>query len=155
MTNQTTPKYIDRLIGWIYFYIWAKPGLFCLFFFFSQDKYSTNLTISDKSIYGLLGTRTCGSRMAGADESTEVWRHPTSRLNIFTSLFISKKQISFGKSLQGGDKIRLGSKDWIYLRCKSQVEKWNKNSKIWVACSVTGSGFFEKFRRQTFSIKYL
>ena len=33
-----------------------------------------NLTI--KSIDGLLGTRTQGGRMLGADESTELWRHP-------------------------------------------------------------------------------
>ena len=31
------------------------------------------LTIT--SIYGVLGTRTRGSRMVGADESTELWRH--------------------------------------------------------------------------------
>ena len=38
----------------------------------SKDKYSTNLTINDKSIDGVLG----GGRMEGADESTELWRHP-------------------------------------------------------------------------------
>ena len=51
---------------------WAKPGLFCLFSFFSRDKYSTNLTINYKSIDGVLGTRTRGSRMVGTDESTEL-----------------------------------------------------------------------------------
>ena len=55
---------------------WAKPGLFCLFSFFSRDKYSTNLTINYKSIDGVLGTQTRGSRMVGADESTELWRRP-------------------------------------------------------------------------------
>ena len=44
--------------------------------FFSHDKYSTNLTINDKSVDGMLGTRTLGGRMVGADESTELWRHP-------------------------------------------------------------------------------
>ena len=34
------------------------------------DKYSTNLTIDDKSIDGLLGTQTRGGRMVGTDEST-------------------------------------------------------------------------------------
>ena len=29
-----------------------------------------------KSIDGVLGTRTQGSRMVGTDESTELWRHP-------------------------------------------------------------------------------
>ena len=58
------------------FFKWAKPGLFLFISFFSHDKYSTNLTINDKSIDGVLGTRTLGGRMLGADESTELWRHP-------------------------------------------------------------------------------
>ena len=48
---------------------------FCLLSFFSHDKYSTN-TINDKSVDGLLGTRTQCGRMVGANESTELWRHP-------------------------------------------------------------------------------
>ena len=35
-----------------------------------------NLTIIDKSVDGVLGTRTRGGRMDGSDESTEQWRHP-------------------------------------------------------------------------------
>ena len=53
--------------------------LFCLFSFFSHDKYSTN-TINDKSIDGVLGTRTWGSVMVGADESTELWRQSQTKL---------------------------------------------------------------------------
>ena len=55
----------------------AKPDLFCLFLFFSHDKYSTNTT-NEKSV---LGTRTWGGRIVGADESTELWWHPLN--NIF------------------------------------------------------------------------
>ena len=51
-----------------------NPASFCLFSFFSHDKYSTN-TINDKSIDGVLGTQTQGGRMVGANESTELWRH--------------------------------------------------------------------------------
>ena len=53
--------------------------LFGLFSFFSQrkDKYSTNFTINEKSIDGVLGSRTQGGMMEGAVESTELWRHPT------------------------------------------------------------------------------
>ena len=52
--------------------------LFGLFSFFSQrkDKYSTNFTINDKSIDGVLGSQTWGGMMEGADESTVLWRHP-------------------------------------------------------------------------------
>ena len=54
---------------------------------FSQqkDKYSTNFTINDKSIDGVLGSRTQGGMMEGADESTELWRHPKKKcLGAFT-----------------------------------------------------------------------
>ena len=52
--------------------------LFAFFHSFSQhkDKYSTNFTINDKSIDGVLGSRTRGGMMEGADESTELWQHP-------------------------------------------------------------------------------
>ena len=50
-----------------------NPPSFCLFSFFSHDKYSTNLTINDESIDGVLGTQ----RTVGADKSTELWRYPT------------------------------------------------------------------------------
>ena len=41
--------------------------LFGLFLFFSQrkDKYSTNFTMNDKSIDGVLGSRTQGGMMEG------------------------------------------------------------------------------------------
>ena len=63
-----------------FFKKWAKPGLFLVYFrSFSQhkDKYSTNFTINDKSIDGVLGSRTRGGMMEVADESTELWRHPS------------------------------------------------------------------------------
>ena len=44
--------------------------------FFSHDKYSTN-TINEKSVDGVLGTRTRGGKMVGADESTELGGTPT------------------------------------------------------------------------------
>ena len=52
--------------------------LFVYFLFFSQykDKYWTNLTLYDKSVDGVLGTRTWGGRMEGVDDSTELWRQP-------------------------------------------------------------------------------
>ena len=50
---------------------------FCLFSFFSHDKQSTNLTKNDKSVDGLLGTRTRGSRMVDVDESTELTQRYT------------------------------------------------------------------------------
>ena len=54
----------------------AKPASFCLFSFFSHDKYCKDLTLNDKSIDGVLWTRTQGGRMVGADESTDLWQHP-------------------------------------------------------------------------------
>ena len=50
---------------------------------FSQqkDKYSTNFTINDKSIDGVLGSRTRGGMMEGADESTVLAPPTTPLLN--------------------------------------------------------------------------
>ena len=50
------------------------PASFCLF---SSSLHDTNQIYMDKSIDGMLGTRTRGGRMEGIDESTELWRHPT------------------------------------------------------------------------------
>ena len=53
----------------------ANLGIFLLNFFvlFSHcnDEYSTNLTINDENIDGVLGTQTRGGRKEGADKSTE------------------------------------------------------------------------------------
>ena len=61
------------------FFKWAKPGLF-LFLFLSHDKCITNLTNKDKSLDGLLRTRTWGGRIIGADESSELWWNPVTVL---------------------------------------------------------------------------
>ena len=53
-----------------------NPASFCFFSFFSHDKYITNLTINDKSVDGVLRTRTRGGGMVGTDEFTVLWRHP-------------------------------------------------------------------------------
>ena len=63
----------------LYFFNGLYPPSFCLFSFFSHDKYSTN-TINDKSVEGVLGAQTQGGRMVGADESTELWRHPFAKI---------------------------------------------------------------------------
>ena len=47
-------------------YFFNGPNL-ASFSFFSHDKYSTNLTISEKNIHAVvLGTQTQGGRMVGA-----------------------------------------------------------------------------------------
>ena len=71
----TLPPKPRSLLNLFFFKNGPNPASFCLFSFFSHDKYSTN-TINDKSIDGVLGTRTRGGRMAGANESTELWQHP-------------------------------------------------------------------------------
>ena len=48
-----------------------NPASFCLFSVSSRNKYSTNLTINDKSIDGVLGTQTWGGRMVGAYEMVD------------------------------------------------------------------------------------
>ena len=67
--------------------------LFGLFSFFSQrkDKYSTNFTINDKSIDGVLGSRTRGGMMEGTDKSTELWRHPIRQILWFDKRSLQNK----------------------------------------------------------------
>ena len=56
----------------------TRPLFLFIFVLFSHrmDKYSTNLTINEKSVDGMLGSRTRGGSLEGADESTELRRHP-------------------------------------------------------------------------------
>ena len=72
--KHTIPTQLTKHIG--SFFNWAKPGLLCLFLFFSHNKYSTNLTITDKGVDVVLGTQTGCGRMVGANESTEQQWHP-------------------------------------------------------------------------------
>ena len=49
-----------------------------------KTKYSTNLTLIDKSVDGVPPR---GDRMEGAAESTELWRHPyTLRHKLFSQM---------------------------------------------------------------------
>ena len=56
------------------FFKMGQTGLFLFILSFSHDKYIIN-TINDKSVDGVIGTRTWGSRMVGTDESSELWQH--------------------------------------------------------------------------------
>ena len=40
-----------------------------------MDRYSTNLTIYEKSVDGMLGSQTQGGRVEGADVSIKLWQH--------------------------------------------------------------------------------
>ena len=55
-----------------FFKKWDESGLF-LFSSFPDD---TSQILIGKCKDGVLGTQTRGGRMEGADESTELWRHP-------------------------------------------------------------------------------
>ena len=71
---------------------WTNPGLFSVYF------RSFLITVSiqiEKSIDGVLGIRTHGRRMVGADETTELWRLPKTQTlflslqpNLFTFLYL-------------------------------------------------------------------
>ena len=54
-----------------------NPDYFCFLFYNTKTNIAQILLpLNDKSIAGVLGTGTWGSRMEGADESTELWRYP-------------------------------------------------------------------------------
>ena len=77
---------VTRLIN---FLNWPNPASFCLFSFFSHDKYSTNMIINEESIDGVLGTQTRSSKLVGADESTELWRDPSNCWRVFCFVVMS------------------------------------------------------------------
>ena len=74
--------------------------LFVYFRSFSQhkDKYSTNFTINDKSIDGVLGSRTWGGMMEGADESTEGSNFIMERMNASNDLLDVTNYFITGRS---------------------------------------------------------
>ena len=63
--------------------------------FTTQDKYNSNLTITVKSIDGVLGIQTWGGRMEGTDESTELWRHPAADFIFNDEVYFSQRCINF------------------------------------------------------------
>ena len=66
----------------IFFFKWANPGLFL--FYFHSFLIIISIQIA-KSIDGVLGIRTRGRRMVGADKTTELWR-------LFSFIFCLFKQ---------------------------------------------------------------
>ena len=75
---------------------WANPGLFLFYF------HSFLVTISiqiEKSIDGVLGIRTPGRRMVGADETSELWRPPLSYITL-RSICGQDPSIIFGWSVK-------------------------------------------------------
>ena len=69
-------QYIQKMKYLFYVKLGQTRPLFCLFQFFSHDKYRSNLTINDKSFDGVPETRTRDGKMVGAEYSTELWRTP-------------------------------------------------------------------------------
>ena len=53
---------------------WANPGLYLFIFVLFTLQFQYKLK---KSVDGVLGIRTRGRRMVGADETTELWRLPS------------------------------------------------------------------------------
>ena len=63
----------------------TRPLLFIFAALQCKVKYNTNLTLIDQSIDVVHGIRSQGSRMEGADESTELRRHPCDVSTMFTA----------------------------------------------------------------------
>ena len=57
-----------------------NPASFCLFSFFSQDKYSTNFDYKRKKCSW---DSNLGQQDVGEDESTELWQHPHVQYSFF------------------------------------------------------------------------
>ena len=69
----TPSSFEDRIFEFFLVFFkknWPIPASFCLFLSF----FMSIPTQMKKSLDGVLGTRTRGRRMVGADETTELWR---------------------------------------------------------------------------------
>ena len=60
--------------AYVFFKKWTNPGLILFIFVFFLDAIS--IIQIEKSVDVVLGIRTRGSRMVGADKTTELWRPP-------------------------------------------------------------------------------
>ena len=70
----------------IFFQNGPIPASFCLFLFRLN---TISIIQIEKSIYGVLGIRTQGHRMVGADKTMELWRPPPHDL-FGLSLFLTQ-----------------------------------------------------------------
>ena len=101
----TPPKGATNFSGDYYLFVkkWANPGLFLfIFVLFLQFQYKLK-----KSVDGVLGIRTWGRWMVGADETTELWRPPYYLFVILPSLALAlAKQIKqrFSKNINNKGK---------------------------------------------------
>ena len=59
-----------------------------------------------KSVDGVLGIQTCGSKMEGTDESTELWQHPNARKCKEVMLTLVTKNLSLQVHSGQCDQIR-------------------------------------------------
>ena len=57
----------------VLFFKWANPGFFVYFHYFLG---TISIIQIEKCLDGVLGIRTLGRRMVGAEETTELWRPP-------------------------------------------------------------------------------
>ena len=73
-----------------------------------MDKYSSNLTLNDKSINGVLGSRTRGGRMEATFKSTELRRHPPRKCFFTQNFDLELNKIFFvrSNSKSGNDSIK-------------------------------------------------
>ena len=100
VTSGTSNQQFVSVIGKFYLlstlFLKNGPNSGLILFIFVFSTWLKSILI-DKGIDGVLGTRTWGSRMEGANKSTELWRHPS--INCVESMI--KDAFTTGKSLDG------------------------------------------------------
>ena len=67
------------------FFKWANPGLF--YVYFCPFLITISIKQIEKRVDGVLGIRTRGRRMVGADETMELWRPPKGPLCYMQPIF--------------------------------------------------------------------
>ena len=96
-------------------------SIYILFFIMGQSRplfvyfryFLDTISIIEKSVDGVLGIRTRGRRMVGADETTELWRPP----NIYTLFTKWRSLLDKGCSLASGQILFL-------ISCFLKKRRW-------------------------------
>ena len=95
LANKTcSNRPVIRLSYVVVFLIWANLGIF--FIYFRHFLFPPTITVSisttrmEKSVDGVLGIRTCGRRMVGADKTMDLWLPPSLQFYLSRHLFSGK-----------------------------------------------------------------
>ena len=112
----THSSYICLIFSSSFIFLNGQNPLFNSFHMINMAQIDYN----DKSVDGVLETRTWHSRMVGAGKSTELWRHPSSNFIYTCDLYVYF--CGFGLTKKSGDQLS------NFYKLESAFIKWIQES---------------------------